>query len=107
MNKLDLIVNQDYNGLNAGSFFIRNTPEMRLFLDFWSDNLVVERVPSWPQKEQCAMAYLITNHPFLRERVGFIEQRLINAYPGGVHNWIEGELLVHFAGCWYFYPYCL
>ena len=73
---------------------------MKLFVDLWSDNLIAQRRPSWAQKEQDALTYLIVKHPQLRQRVGFVPQNLINAYPSGVAPWIEGELLVHFAGCW-------
>ena len=100
--KIDLIITQDHSGLNAGSFFIRNSPTMRLFIDLWSDPLITERTPSWPQKEQDALNYLIVKHPQLRQRVGFIPQRLINAY--ATIKSVEKELLVHFAGCWYDLP---
>ena len=72
---------------------------MRLFIDIWSDPLITERIPSWAQKEQDALNYLIVKHPQLRQRVGFVEQRLINAY--ATMESPEKELLVHFAGCWY------
>lgn len=99
-DKIDLIITQDHAGLNAGSILIRNTPLMKLFIDLWSDSLITQRIPSWGQKEQDALTYLIVKHPQLRQRVGFVEQRLINAYANGVCAWIEGDLLVHFAGCW-------
>ena len=74
---------------------------MKLFIDLWSDSLIVERTPPWAQREQDALTYMIVNHPYLLERVGFVRQRLINAYVMGLHMWVEGEFLVHFAGCWY------
>jgi galactosyl transferase GMA12/MNN10 family len=98
---VEIILSQDHAGINAGSIFIRNTPLMKLFIDIWSDALIVERVPPWTQREQDALTYLIVKHPALRERIGFVRQRLINAFPIGIHMWTEGELLVHFAGCWY------
>jgi hypothetical protein len=73
---------------------------MRLFVDLWSDPLITEKKPSWAQKEQDALAHLIVKHPYLHQRVGFVEQRLINAYAFGSNTWAEGDLLVHFAGCW-------
>jgi hypothetical protein len=73
---------------------------MRLFIDFWTDPLIIDRIPPWPLREQDALVYLILHHPVLRERVGFVRQRLINAYPEGLGMWVKGELLVHFAGCW-------
>jgi hypothetical protein len=73
---------------------------MRLFVDLWSDPLITERTPAWSQKEQDALTYLIINHPFLLERVGFVPQRLINSYARDQSMWKRGDLLVHFAGCW-------
>jgi hypothetical protein len=80
---------------------IRNSPIMRLFIDLWSDTMIIERTPPWPQKEQDALTYLIVNHPYLRERIGFVEQRSINSYAKGIGGWERGDFLVHFAGCWY------
>jgi len=74
---------------------------MKLFVDLWSDPLIVEKTPSWIQREQQALTYLIVHHPQLRERVGYVDQRLINGYVEGDDQWKEGDLLVHFAGCWY------
>src|SRR5947209_8685992 len=34
---IDIIVAQDHNGLNAGSFFLRRSKFTQLLLDFWSD----------------------------------------------------------------------
>jgi len=99
--KVELIVAQDHGGLNAGSFFIRNSEMMKLFVDLWSDPLIVEKTPSWVQREQQALTYLIEHHPQLRERVGYVDQRLIDGYVEGAGEWREGDLLVHFAGCWY------
>ena len=71
---------------------------MHLFIDLWSDPLISDKAPSWAQKEQEALAYLIVKHRHLRQRVGFVDQKLINAYPR--FHPVEQELLVHFAGCW-------
>jgi len=73
---------------------------MRLFIDLWADPLVIEKTPSWPLREQDALVHFLIHHPVLRERAGFVKQRLINAYAVGPSEWVEGELLVHFAGCW-------
>lgn len=73
---------------------------MRLFVDLWTDPLVVDRMPAWPLREQDALIHLIMNHPALRDRIGFVRQKLINAYPEGSNMWVQGDLLVHFAGCW-------
>jgi len=74
---------------------------MRLFVDIWSDPLIVERIPSWIQREQDALVHLVLNHKNVRERVGFVAQRTFNAFVEGEHMFREGDLLIHFAGCWY------
>jgi hypothetical protein len=73
---------------------------MRLFVDLWTDPLIIDKTPSWPLREQDALAHLMLPHPNFRERIGFVRQRLINAYPGGENMWNPGDLVVHFAGCW-------
>jgi hypothetical protein len=80
---------------------------MKLFVDLWSDPLIVEKTPSWVQREQQALTYLIERHPQLRERVGYVDQRLIDGYVEGAGEWREGDLLVHFAGCWYAFRSCV
>lgn len=72
---------------------------MKIFVDLWSDRLLTDREPFWVHREQDALTYLIINHPYLRERVAYVEQAAINAYP---NTWREEDLLIHFAGCWYF-----
>jgi galactosyl transferase GMA12/MNN10 family len=74
---------------------------MKLFIDLWSDPLIVERTPAWVQREQDALTYMIVHHPHLRDKVGFLPQSLINSY---TFQWQPGNLLVHFAGCWYSPP---
>jgi hypothetical protein len=74
---------------------------MRMIIDLWSDPLIVKKEPSWPRREQDALTYLILNHPTLRARTGFVSQNLINSFFEGPAEFSEGDLLVHFAGCWY------
>jgi hypothetical protein len=76
---------------------------MRMLIDLWSDPLIVEKEPSWTLREQDALTYLLLNHPTLRRRTGFVHQSLINAFSEGrlFQKYEEGDLLVHFAGCWY------
>jgi hypothetical protein len=37
MSKIDLIISQDHNGLNAGSFMLRRSEFTRLLIDMWND----------------------------------------------------------------------
>lgn len=53
MDNIDLIVTQDQNGLNAGSFWIRRSEFSRMFIDMWADPFFVRE--NWIAQEQDAM----------------------------------------------------
>jgi hypothetical protein len=53
LNKIDIIIAQDQNGLNAGSFFIRRSEWSRMFIDMWAEPTYVEK--NWLAQEQDAM----------------------------------------------------
>jgi len=44
----------------------------------------------------------VSKHPVIREHMGLVRQRTLNAYPVGGKEmiWSEGDLVVHMAGCW-------
>jgi hypothetical protein len=139
--KTDLLISQDHNGLNSGSFFIRRSQFSRFLLDVWADpffmklnleqtdqNGLVSLSPlqvSFNCFFPLALSYvalykgsifskstnlyffplqihLVKHHSFLRSHVGIIKQRVANAYSEGPDDmrWSEGDLVVHFAGCW-------
>ena len=103
-SEIDALVVQDMNGLNAGSFFIRNTPVMRLFVDFWNDPILIEFANErYALKDQDLFLHLIFQHPELRQRVGWVQQNVFNAYTQGGEDiiWRPGDLAVHFASCGY------
>jgi galactosyl transferase GMA12/MNN10 family len=93
------------NGLNAGSFLIRNTEAMRLFVDLWSDRVLVDYADkNFPHKEQDLLLHLILEHPILRDKVGFVHQRIINSYQDRDDEdvrWHQGDLVAHFPNCVY------
>ncbi|KAI5817172.1 galactosyl transferase GMA12/MNN10 family-domain-containing protein [Pyronema omphalodes] len=100
-NKVDIIIAQDQNGLNAGSFFIRRSEWSRMFIDMWAEPVYVEK--NWLAQEQDAMWHLISEHQTMMEHIAFVQQKEINAYP--IRNiqgmsWETGDLVVHIAGCW-------
>src|SRR5947207_14783202 len=109
-SEIDLIVAQDFNGLNAGSFFIRNTPTMKLFVDLWNDPILVDYAyKNWLLRDQDLFLHFIFQHPTLRKRVGWMQQNTFNGYAGGLGNaaWRPGDLIIHFPGCGYDLPRCL
>jgi hypothetical protein len=97
--EIDLLLTQDFNGLNAGSFFIRNTPLMATFVDFYSDPVLISHADAkWLLRDQDLLLHLITAHPSIYKKVGWVDQRSFNSYPG---KWEEGDLVVHFVSCGY------
>lgn len=103
-NEINLIISSDYNGLNAGSFFLRRSAWTSLFLSWWIDPLYI--TAGFATQEQEALRHMMEHHKGIREHVGIIPQRLINSYPYVPHRedmeWQEGDFVVHFAGCWFF-----
>jgi hypothetical protein len=102
-SKIDIICVEDKNGLNGGSFFIRNTDAMRLFVDLLSDPILTDFADKkFQHKEQDLLLHLILEHPLLRDKVGFVEQRVINAYQDMDDEevrWHPGDLVAHFPNC--------
>jgi hypothetical protein len=49
-----------------------------------------------------AQQHLARHHSVFRQHLGIIKQRVANAYSEGGNEmgWQDGDLLVHFAGCW-------
>ncbi|ORX88173.1 galactosyl transferase [Basidiobolus meristosporus CBS 931.73] len=100
----DMVISYDCNGLNAGSFLIRNSP--------WSQNfLATVYSPQYSTRfgyaEQGTMQHLFETSPDVAEHFYFVPQNLINAFPieacgdeDYVHSYKEGDLIIHFAGCW-------
>jgi galactosyl transferase GMA12/MNN10 family len=103
-SQIDIICVQDRNGLNLGSFFIRNSETMQLFVDLWSDPILVNFAEThWLLKEQDLFLHLIFEHPKLRKRIGWVHQSVFNAYANGNEGevWQPGDLVVHFPDCSY------
>lgn len=100
VNKIDLIIDQDYWGLNAGSFFIRRSNFIELLLDYWSDPVFVDR--EFTFREQDTLGHLNVNHKAVRERIGIVPQRMLNSYIADDlwSGFEDGDLTIHFAGCW-------
>lgn len=50
LDKLDMLVAQDQNGVNAGSFFLRRSEYTQWLLDMWADPFFMKM--DWPGQEQ-------------------------------------------------------
>lgn len=53
---VDIIVAQDQNGLNAGSFFLRRSSFTQLLIDLWRDSVFIEK--EFQAREQDALVSL-------------------------------------------------
>lgn len=102
-SKIDIICVEDKAGLNLGSFFIRNTEIMKLFIELWNDPILTTIAHGkFKNKEQDLFLHLILHHAKIRERVAFIPQRIINSYQDMDDErvrWHPGDLVVHFPNC--------
>lgn len=83
----DLIATRDANGLNCGSFLLRNSDGARKLLDAAWRAMEFVNHPWW---EQAAIQAILTHDDTISVR--YIDQRAINSYP---ENWSEGDLVIH------------
>jgi hypothetical protein len=99
VEQIDLIFAQDGWGLNAGSFFIRNSQWSRFLLDIWEDPLLINM--RFSRKEQDSYLWLMDNHETVLQHTGLVPQRLVNAYTEyevPFADWRDGDFVVHFPG---------
>ncbi|KAF5098285.1 hypothetical protein D0Z00_002085 [Geotrichum galactomycetum] len=100
VDNIDLVLCQDFFGLNAGSFFIRRSAFTNILLDLWDDPMYIEA--EFVYREQEALIHMFLNHVNIQEHVGLVPQRLLNSYsddPQWVWTFVEGDFVIHFAGC--------
>lgn len=101
LENLDILISQDGNGINAGSFMLRRSAFTQILLRTWVDPILMDQ--TWVGAEQEALGHLIHAHDWIRSHVGWVRQNVLNAYaiPGDDGwQWAPGKLIVHFAGCW-------
>ncbi|OCK81778.1 glycosyltransferase family 34 protein [Lepidopterella palustris CBS 459.81] len=94
---LDILITQDHQSINTGSVFFKRTAFTKWILEMMTDKMFMD-----VESEQDALKHLMLEHPLVREHVGIFPQRMFNAYAVGDDNmgFRDGDLLVHFAGCW-------
>lgn len=100
VSEIDLIISQDYWGLNAGSFFIRRSNFIDMLLDYWADPVFVAR--EFTFREQDTLGHLNINHWYIRKHIGVVPQRMLNSYIADDlwSGYDDGDIAIHFAGCW-------
>ncbi|KAK9461517.1 galactosyl transferase GMA12/MNN10 family-domain-containing protein [Lipomyces oligophaga] len=98
--KIDIILAQDHNGVNAGSILFRRSEWTFQFLNFWQDSQFLSM--NFSRMEQDALNYIFMNYPRMQDHFAFVPLRTINAISVGQSGmgWLSGDLVVHFAGCW-------
>ncbi|OJJ46199.1 hypothetical protein ASPZODRAFT_67584 [Penicilliopsis zonata CBS 506.65] len=107
---IEILLSQDCGGFNLGSFFIRRSIWTDRLLDAWWDPVMYEQKHmEWEHKEQDSLEYLYASQPWIRSRLAFAPQRLLNSFPPGacgdgfdpaVHYQEKNrDFLVNMAGC--------
>lgn len=112
-SSINLIVPQDCGGFNLGSFFVKRSAWTDRLLDIWWDPVAYEQKHmEWEHKEQDALEFLYSSHPWIRPHVAFVPQRKINSFPPGAcgdladplsrkihYSEHDRDFLVNMAGC--------
>ena len=106
---IDMLITQDCGGFNLGSFLMRRSEWSDMLLDVWWDPAMYEQMHmQWEHKEQDALETLYSTQPWIRERVGFLPLRTINAFPQGACSdqaddpqffFKPHDFIVNMAGC--------
>lgn len=105
-NNYHFIIATDCNGINADSFFIRNSPEGRAYIDMIISRHMQYQSHVWAE-QQC----IIESLEEFKDIIKVVPQRDINAYDYGLYpecipldksgndgQWKEGDLLIHWPG---------
>lgn len=95
VHDIDLLVAQDHDSINAGSFMLRRSQATQMLLEKWRDPVNMHH--GFPMEEQDALIHMIATDPQIRKHVGLVDAHVLNAFWSG---WSVGDLLIHFAGCW-------
>eukprot|EP00760_Papus_ankaliazontas_P038900 PhM_4_TR9401/c0_g1_i1/m.70300 len=108
-HQTDLVVGKDWNGINLGVFFIRNSEySYRLLSEMWA----MPRDHWHPWEEQSALMFMTSVEKNPRdarrhlEHISIRPQKQFNAYPeeftygnGPAATWTHGDFIVHFPSC--------
>lgn len=108
---VEMLITQDCGGFNLGLFLIKKSEWLELLLDIWWDPAFYEQMHMiWEHKEQDALETLFRTQPWIRERIGFLPLKSINAFPPGAcsdkaddpqffYNEKDRDFVVNMAGC--------
>ncbi|CAG8040628.1 unnamed protein product [Penicillium salamii] len=100
---IELIITQDTEDLNPGSFILKSGEFARFFLDMWFDPLY--RSYNFAKAETHGLDHILQWHPTVLARTALVPQRSISSYskdslrasPEGTYK--DGDLVIQFRGC--------
>lgn len=105
LKNYDILITKDCNGINAGSFLVRNSNFTKSFLKTLWDSYGKEISTSDEWREQGAFAYFHDKTEEARNKILFLPQNSINSYPAEnvycvTHekSWRKDHFVIHFAG---------
>ncbi|KAJ6113950.1 hypothetical protein N7523_007267 [Penicillium sp. IBT 18751x] len=99
---VDLIVTQDSEDLNPGSFILKNGDFARYFLDLWFDPLF--RSYNFAKAETHGLDHIMQWHPTVLSRTAVVPQRYINAFSDSTAAsadgaYKDGDFIIRFPAC--------
>ena len=99
------IITEDNNGLNAGSFFIRNSPEGRNYFQDLLDNVhIYNRIEMYEQK------WMWDTYEQYKDIIKVVPQKLFNSFNYKLYpqykgrsegQWTPGDFVIHWPGLHY------
>ena len=105
-NNFHFIIATDCNGVNADSFFVRNSTEGRAFID-----MIIAKYDQYKDHHWVEQQCIIDHLEEYKDIIKLVPQREINAYNyelypdcptidklGTDGNWADGDLLIHWPG---------
>ncbi|KAJ5700099.1 hypothetical protein N7536_003112 [Penicillium majusculum] len=100
---VELIITQDSENLNPGSFILKNGEYARFFLDAWFDPLY--RNYNFAKAETHGLDHIMQWHPTVLARAALVPQRILSSYSHGSPGasldgtYKDGDLVIQFHGC--------
>ncbi|KAJ5823164.1 hypothetical protein N7447_005504 [Penicillium robsamsonii] len=102
-NDVDLILTQDSEDLNSGSFILKNGEFARFFLDVWFDPLY--RNYNFAKAETHGLDHIMQWHPTVLARTVLVPQRILGSYSSDSSGasldgtYKDGDFVIQFRGC--------
>jgi len=112
-NNYHFIIAKDSHNFNADSFFIRNSPEGRAYIE-----MIISKYPEYKDNGWAEQGVICDTYKDHKEIIKVLPQRAINAYnydlypekkphekyfdrDGNDGQWQSGDLLIHWPGTYF------